>query len=192
MTKRSGLKGCGQLWGCVGVCRALGSRSWGRWGHQVLALATSPSPWADPPCLNAPERKNNGADGGLDGLLMEIPLPLLLFAACGNCAEPQRWEPGRVSCVIPPASLHRRAVRSVRTPSCKQKLSPSCCWPGPGVGDVPTPGWEAPGVRSPAAGAAGRGLTHACPRGSQYNAMNCINAWQPRARRSGTLVSYGK
>lgn len=55
-------------------------------------------------------------------LLMEIRLPLLLFAACRNYAEPQRQEPKRVSCIIPPASLHRRAAHLVQTPPLQTEI----------------------------------------------------------------------
>lgn len=57
-------------------------------------------------------------------LLMEIRLPLVLFAACGNCAEPQRREPKRVSCIIPSASPTRGRVLSPDPPPAQTEIQP--------------------------------------------------------------------
>jgi len=132
--ERARLKGCGWLGDAVGAGRALGLRSRGAGAPGACSSHTPPSPQADPIGFNAQERKNSAADGVLDTLSMEIRLPLLLFAACGNCAEPQRWEPKRVSCIIPPASLAGGLSADPRAPN--RNSAPAA--PGRGLcsGDV--------------------------------------------------------
>lgn len=107
-------------------------------------------------------------------LLMEIRLPLLLFAACRNYAEPQRQEPKRVSCIIPPASLHRRAAHLVQTPPVANRNSvPAALGQGLGSGDVPALHSEALRAQSPAMGVLAGGSPMPVPE--IYNTINWVN-----------------
>lgn len=95
------MRAYGRLWGCS---RCLPDSGLLVPVHRVLPLATSPLTTHRPTMPKFTGEETHGAAGGAHVLLMEMHLPLL-FAACRNCAEPQRQEPERgsaSSCLPPP------------------------------------------------------------------------------------------
>lgn len=107
------MRGYGRLWGCSWCLQ--GSGLWVP-GHRVRPLGTSPLTTHRSTMPKFTGEETHGAARGADVLLMEMHLPLLLFAPCRNCAKPQRQEPkkGSASSRLPP---HHRAWSSPPVPN---------------------------------------------------------------------------
>lgn len=171
----------------MGVCRALGSRSWGVLGVPGACSCHIPFTTGRPSMLKCTreekQQSRRGAPWVINGNTSSPVVICSLWELCGTAEMGAKKGLLRnPACFPPPRGCALRPDPQLQTETQPLLLLPGA-W-----------GWRRthPRVRSPAAGAAGRGLPQARPRGLQHNAMNCINGRQPRGRRSGTLVSYGK